>query len=146
MTVSTIYTLSNSVIAYSNDNNAYIEFTMCMEMNGEDPRTIESVRLGNGQIARNKTGLTDAYPVTLTMNEVTEEDRDMLAEAFEDEDNSGMITVTQTQKNSSTIKTRTWVNAIPTKNQNININLAESIKSKRVIITFECDEPEVTYG
>jgi len=144
--VSTIYTLSNSEVSYSNDNNAYIEFTMCMELEAVDNRELEEVRLGNGVIARNLINITDAFVVTLTMNEISEEDREMLAEAHRTQDDSGTLIVVQRSQNSSIIKTTTWVNAVPRKDHNFNINFAESIKSKRVVIVFGTDEPEVTYG
>jgi len=146
MAVSTIYTLSDSVVAYSNDNDGYIEFTLCMEFTAEDMRELEEVRLGNGAIARNLINITDAFVITLTMNEISEEDRDILAEAHQNQDDSGMLTLTQSNKNSSIVKTTTWNNVVPRKDHNFNINLAESIKSKRVIIVFGGDEPETTYG
>ena len=144
--VDTIYTLSDSIIIYSNDNGAYIQFDLCKEAKGGDNRILESVRVGNGTIARNKINITDPFSITLIMNEITEEDRDALSQAFEDEDDSGIVTITQTQKNSSIVTTTTWVNAIPTKNERNNMQLAESIVTKRVEIMFATDEPKVTYG
>lgn len=144
--VDTIYTLSNSYIAYSNDNDGYIEFTLCTEFTAEDLRELEEVRIGNGVIARNLINITEPFVITLVMRDITEEDRDILAEAHVNQDDSGILTLTQKNTNSSIIKTTTWTNVVPRKNHNFNINLAESIKSKRVDVVFGGEEPEVTYG
>lgn len=143
--VTTIYTLSNSTVIYSNDDGGFIEFRLAMEMKATDPRVMESVLIGNGELARNLTNLTDAFTVELTMNEISEEDRDILSEAHSNFDSSGIISITQKSHNSSRVRTTTWSNAIPIRNENYNMELAESIKSKRVIITFECAEPTMRY-
>ena len=143
--VTTIYTLSNSKIIYSNGNGDFIEFKLAMQMKATDPRRMESVLIGNGELARNLINLTDAFIVELTMNEISEEDRDILSEAHSNFDSSGIISITQQSYNSSRDRTTTWLNAIPRANENYNMELAESIKSKRVIITFECAKPSMRY-
>lgn len=143
--VTTIYTLSNSKIIYSNNDGGFIEFTLAMAMKATDPRVMESIIIGNGQLARNLINITDAHIVELTMNEISEEDRDIISEAHNNFDSSGIISITQKSHNSSRVRTTTWTNAIPIRNENYNMELAESIKSKRVIITFECAEPTMRY-
>lgn len=143
MVVKTIYTLSNSKIIYSNDDGSFIEFTLAKSMQGIDLREMESLLIGNGELARNLVNITEPFIVELTMNEISEEDRDILSEAHKNFDSSGIISLTQKSYNSSRVRTTTWTNAVPKRNENFNMELAESIKSKRVMLIFECAQPTI---
>lgn len=144
--VDTIYTLTNSLILYTNKSDAYIEFDLATEVTGQDDREIEALIVNSRTLAVNEINITEPYKILLTMRDITIEEREALAEAYNTQDDSGIITVTQTRKNSDVVRTLTYTNAIPSKNHALNFLLGESIKTASFQVVFQCLKPEIRNG
>lgn len=143
--VDTIYSLSNSLALYTNKNGAYIEFELKTELKLVDDRRLEGLLVNSRKLVVNQVNITEPYKIILVMRTMTEEDRDALAKANDTHDTSGIITIIQSSRDITQVKTWTYTQAVPEENHNFNLMLTESIKNSSVEVSFMAIKPEIRY-
>jgi hypothetical protein len=138
MGVTNISTVSQITVMYSNSSGASLVFELLKELLPDDPRVLEVVVVAKGVHVFNVLNRTMPCTIAAKFNEITEDARDILSQAFETQDDSGVLTALMPKSN----KMRIWKVAVPDKNEIYNQKFEESIVAKEVIINFTCSQPE----
>lgn len=138
MSVTNISAISQITMMYSNNNGGSIIFELTKDVTPNDPRVLEAVVIAPKKHVYNIVNRTVPMTVTLVFNEISEDARDILSEAFETQDDTGVLTALMPKSG----KMRVWTNAVPSKNEIYNQSFPESIVSKEVQIIFTCAPPE----
>ena len=138
MGVTNISTVSQITVMYSNSSGASIVFDLLQALTPTDERVLETVAVTEDMHVYNLINTTVAGMISLMFNEITEEAREILAKAFETQDDSGIVSALMPKSN----KMRIWKLAVPTKNAIYTQDFPQSIITKQVEVAFSCKRSE----